>query len=157
MILICVILVIGSSIIYSPRPIVSSPFSFAYDIEWTRHEDGAMRGSYRFYDDNFVFISRVKHNGEDVIERFDHDALVELLAVTNARRIPLSRVGGHFVADVVWEISLIQGGDSRHILLSRENAAQELNFWYSPLGSRPIHRIVDPVALVGALEQMMAD
>ena len=154
-ILICTLVVCAAAavflfIIYSAHSIISNPYSYAYDIERTQRENGS-GASYKASDDNFVFISSVKYNGEDVTERFDHDALVELLADTKARRS--GRANHYSKADVLWEISIVQHGP-KHILLSRDSASQELNYWYITGGAQR-YKIVDPAALKASLEQLM--
>jgi len=154
--LVCLVLVVASIFIAQDpphRPIISGPHSLAYDIVRTQDEHGS-NATYRAADENFVFIIRVVYNGEDVTEIFGRQAreLVELLAATMSRR---DRVFGTFLTgDVLWEIDLIHGGRPIHILLSREDATEELNFWYGD-ASRPMYRIVEPEVLVEALRRML--
>ncbi|MCL2397916.1 MAG: hypothetical protein FWC93_07630 [Defluviitaleaceae bacterium] len=161
---ICVAAGIWIFVMFLPRPIIRGPYSFAYDIVRTTHRDGAtisVGTTFQRHDDDYVLISRVEYRGEDVTEKFDHDALVELLAGTMSRR---SRTQSGFLAsDVLWQVSVIHGGNSQDIILSRKDATRELNVWYSPgrprrtihVGAyRWMHTILDPAALKDALEEM---
>jgi len=102
---------------------------------------------------DYVQIDRVLHNGVDVTDRFDHDALVELLASTMSQRAGV--FGTFFIDDVLWEINLHHGG-LIHILLSRPDAVQELNYWYVS-ADMPGYRILEPQVLADALSQMMGE
>jgi len=138
------------------RPIIREPFSFAYDIVRTTHVFGdttSIVADYRTHDDVYVLIDRVHHNGVDVTDRFDHNALVELLASTMSQRAGV--FGAYYVDDVLWEINLHHRGPI-HILLSRPDAVQELNYWYVS-GDMPGYRILEPQAFSDALSQMMGD
>lgn len=108
----------------------------------------------RTSDNSSVSINHVIYNGEDVTERLDHDALIELLVATMSRRDGV--FGGYLAADVLWEINLVHGGRPQHILLSRPDASQELNFWHESADGR-IYRILDPAALADVLGQMLSE
>ena len=151
-VLLCVALASYLVMLYSPRPIIDGSFSFAYDIEREENELG-ISTSYRFHDGDFVIVTRVLFDNENVIEKFDHNALVELLSATMSRRSFHIRES-YVYMDVLWEISLLHRGISKHILLSRYYATQELNYWYSP-NNRRIYRLLDPVAFSSALELML--
>ena len=150
-ILVCLALAVYLFIESSPRPVIGQ-YSLAYNIERTG-TGGNSSASFSMPDDNGFFIHWIRYAGEDVTEAFDPGEVAELLSTTMSRRIferPSSVPADH----LLWDILITYGHRSKHIWLSRENIPGAFYFWYEP-SAQLHHRILDPAALLNALEQML--
>jgi len=136
-------------LLYSPRPVIKSPYSMAYDIERTYSAESS-GASYKTVDDNYFFVDRILYYREDVTDRFDPEALACLLSKSMSRRTSRK----HGSADILWEISIIRRNGPIHICLGQADSNSEkiLNYWYQ---SGPCFQILDPIALMNSLEQLM--
>ena len=155
-IMVCAAIAICAYILYSPRPVIKTPYSMAFSVQRTYeyNDDGTLSGSgmsYKTFDDDFAVISRIMYRGEDVTDRFDETGVIELFGGCLSRRT--SRQTGS-ADDILWEIEITRKNGPIHIYLGQKDAytGNMLYYWYQ---SGPHYQILDPAALMNSLEQMM--
>ncbi|ABX44107.1 PI-PLC domain-containing protein [Lachnoclostridium phytofermentans] len=161
--LVCVILVAAHYRMFSPRPVIKSPYSMTYDVVRTSETNGSADASYSTtnasfstYDNNFVFVSSILYKNEDVTERIDPEAVVELFSKIMSQRMVTGPYTGSYSANKLWEISLIRSNGPIHIILGQQSIEPgiELYYWYVS-ANKAYYKILDPDAVIEALNQML--